>query len=471
MRQDQVLRQRLRQRADFRLIAANQILQKGVGNLQQAIHEELSTNPALELQTDQLCPACGFPLRKGECRFCSKLAFVSDEPEAGEIFPSYTPLPREKAPQTTSGEVSEMAAPVSLGEHLRSQAQAALPARDYPIADYLIANIDDRGLLQCELEEVSQELKRPREQVEKVLEVLQGLDPLGVGARDPQEALLVQIRSLAQEQEVDPRVETIVSSYWTELANHRYEKIAHKLNCNIAEVEQAVTFILNNLNPYPGSGFIVRGPNRNEPALRWPDLVIHREKDDYRVEVVESFESELRISEAFLKLRQSLTGSLPRTGKEAAALESLRRACFFLSCLKMRKKTLEEVGSAVVKLQRGFLDTGLEAHLRPLTRAKVGSLLGKHESTISRAVADKFVLLPNQQLMPFEKFFARSAGPKSIIRDLIQREGRGRSLTDQQLAQILASRGYAIARRTVTKYRLALRIPASHQRKRRSGRK
>jgi RNA polymerase sigma-54 factor len=134
----------------------------------------------------------------------------------------------------------------------------------------------------------------------------------------------------------------------------------------------------------------------------------------------------------------------------------------------MRKKTLEEVGKAIVRLQQGYLDTGLEEHLRPLTRAKVGNLLGKHESTISRAVADKYVLLPNQQLIPLDKFFARSAGAKSIIRDLIQREGRGRPLTDKQIAQILASRGYDIARRTVTKYRLALQLPSSSQRRRRS---
>jgi RNA polymerase sigma-54 factor len=471
MRQDQVLSQRLRQKADFRLIAANQILQKGVGNLQQAIQEELSNNPALELQTEQLCPTCGFPLRKGECRFCSKLAFIAEGKESGDQLSIYTPLPKDKSSQGTRPEVSELEASISLAEHLRAQAQAALPTQDYPIADYLIANIDDKGLLQCELEEVAQELKRPLEKVGQVLSVLQGLDPLGVGARDPQEALLVQLSHLAVEQAVDPRAEEIIRTCWNDLANHRYEKIARKLHCEVKEVEKAVAFILNHLSPYPASGFLSRGQNPQESNVRWPDLVIHREKDDYRVEVVESFESELRISDAFLKLRQSLSGTLPRTGKEAAALESLRRACFFLSCLKMRKKTLEEVGRAVVRLQQGFLDTGLEEHLRPLTRAKVGSLLGKHESTISRAVADKFVLLPSQQLIPFEKFFARSAGPKSIIRDLIQREARNRTLTDQQIAQILASRGYPVARRTVTKYRLALRIPSSNQRRRRSIRK
>jgi len=465
MKQGQTLRQATRQKTDFRLIAANQVLQKGVLGLRQFIQKELSSNPALELTTDLLCPTCGFPLRNGECRFCSApfSAFAPGSDAGGSLFPPY-PAERENRRATEQAAFPETAAPISLKDHLREQAKTLLPARDHFIAEYLIANIGEKGLLECELEEVCNDLHLPTGRASEVLRVLQGLDPVGVGARDCREAVLIQIRHLAREREVDPLAEGIILHCWEDLAYHRYQKIARFLRCSEEEVRKSAEFIRANLNPYPANAF-ARQPEASAPqSLRWPDLIIHREKDAYRVEVVESYESELRISDSFLRLRQFLSRDRSISSTSPVALESLRRACFFLACLKMRKKTLQEVGECIARLQRGYLDTGLEEHLRPLTRSKVAALLGKHESTISRAVADKFVLLPSQQLVPFERFFTPGAGPKSIIRELTQREARGRPLTDKQICRILETRGYRVSRRTVAKYRLSLGIPPSTQR-------
>ncbi len=458
----QVLRQTLRQRADFRLIAANQVLQKGVGGLRQFISEELAANPALELLADSLCPSCGFPLRNAECRLCSLLGPQgADKETAGPGEPALGPTGRERAETglPERPDVGEWAAPVSLSDHLRTQARAALSAKDQPIADYLIANIGEKGLLECGLEEVCQQLRVPLERVQEVLAVVQGFDPPGVAAATPQESLLAQLRQFPPK-DVPPGSERIIQECWEDLAYHRYERIAHHLRCPESEVKEAVEFILANLNPYPASAFT--GPTENSRTLRWPDLIFHREKDEYRVEVVESWEEELRISDSFVRLRQTWG----KDGASAAALDSLRRACFFLACLKMRKRTLQEVGECVVRLQRGYLDTGAQEHLRPLTRAKVASLLGKHQSTVSRAVADKAVLLPWRQMVPFEHFFTPGAGPKSIIRQLLSQEREGRPLTDKQMAWILASRGHHISRRTVAKYRLLLGIPGSARRSR-----
>jgi RNA polymerase sigma-54 factor len=465
MRQDQSLRQSVRQKADFRLIAANQVLQKGSLTLRQLIQEELSSNPALELATDMLCPSCGFPLTQGKCRFCDGLLGMSAESkESLEPPPVSSSFEKWKDKGTgEQGEIGEIAAPVSLADHLREQARSYLPAEDHAIADYLIANIGDKGLLECDPSEVCDELGLSLEHLKRVLSVLQSLDPPGVGAASSQEALLIQIRQLAKEGEVDPWAEKIVHSCWEDLAFHRYQRIADFLGCKVEDVRKSAEFIRDNLNPYPASAF----NEQNRPdaeAIRWPDVVIHREKADYEVEVIESYESELRISDSFLRLRGALAKTRSPSEDTVVALEALRRACFFLACLRMRKKTLQEVAECVVRLQRGYLDTGMEEHLRPLTRAKVAALLGKHESTVSRAVSDKFVLLPSQQLIPFERFFSPSAAPKRIILELISREGE-KPLTDRQISRILESRGYRVARRTVAKYRQALRIPSSAQRR------
>ncbi|NIM04532.1 MAG: hypothetical protein GTO55_01305 [Armatimonadetes bacterium] len=474
MRQDQSLRQTVKQKADFRLIAANQVLQKGTQGLRQVIQAELSTNPALELATDLLCPSCGFPLREGECRFCGGLLDTSgreSDSSAAAAADGIDPFPaspregRKSKEQAESGEVGDMEAPISLTDHLQQQAHAHLPAKDHFIADYLIANISEKGLLECDLEEVCEQLRLPAERVKQVLSVLQTLDPVGVGASTPQEALLIQIRHLAKEGEVDPRAEEIVRSCWEDLAYHRYQKIASHLGCSLEEAKESADYIRENLNPYPASGFVSRTQAAEQQIIRWPDIIIHREKDGYRVEVVESCESELRISDSFLRLRRALSTRSNPSSQNAVAMEALRRACFFLACLRMRKRTLQEVAECVVRLQSGYLDTSMEEHLRPLTRAKVAALLSKHESTISRAVADKFVLLPSRRLVPFERFFAPGAAPKSIILELINREGQGRPLTDRQISRILESRGYRVARRTVAKYRQALRIPPSTQRR------
>ena len=411
-----------------------------------------------------LCPSCGSPMRDGKCRLCEGLLATSDKEslyDTAEERRLGKRLERDGKPRREVGDIAET---VSLEDHLREQMRSVLDADGQKIADYLIANIDERGLLECELEEVGRETKSDLSEVKKALAALQAADPLGVGAKSPQEALLLQVQHMAREgEQVDPWAAEILEHCWEDLAYQRYQRIARSVRCTIEQARQAADYIRDNLNPYPASAFSARGSMESQ-AIRWPDIVIYRERDDYIVEIVESYESELRISETFLRLRRVL-GANNRSGKKTAALDSLRRASFFLACLKMRRRTLQEVAECVVRMQRGYLDTGAEQHLRPLTRAKVASLLGKHESTVSRAVADKLVLMPDRRLIPFERFFSPSAAPKSVILELIHQERHGKPLTDLQISRILESRGYRVARRTVAKYRQALKIPPSTQRR------
>jgi len=372
--------------------------------------------------------------------------------------------------------------PVGLQEHLRQQARTVVSGGDYFIADYLIANINDRGLPESQsptrqsrygdgaTSEAAEALGVPVERVEAVLGQIQTLDPPGVGGRSPQECLLIQLHSLAEDGKTHPRAESIVRDHWRALASHQYCAIARALRCTPGEVDEAVSFIRANLDPYPGRQyrpFWQSQPGNPEIAGR-PDILLRRELDEYQVEVAE-LDIEVRLSEAYARLRSTAIRATRdfSTPEGRIALDSLRRAEWFLQSLQMRRDTLRAVAEAVVIAQRGFLDTGSEESLKPLTRAQVASRVGKHESTVSRAIAGKFVLLPNGSMVPFEKFFAPAASPKSVIRELIERETPDNPLTDEQLDQALAARGFRLARRTVTKYRLALKIPSSDQRGRR----
>ena len=460
MRYQQAARQAVRQRMGAKLIAAGAILEMSGSELQQRIHEELSANPALELSDEQLCPVCNSPLRGGRCRSCTYVQHAL-EALAGEVRAPYSAEPDDDP-------FARMEVPVSLQDHLRLQARLALPRGDYPLAAYLIANVDDRGLLTSDLSELAAEVQLSLEELQRVQTMLQTLDPTGVCSSTPQQAVLAQLHLLTQEQPVHPLAQTIISQHWHSLANHAYCKIARALHTTVEQVEEALAFIRANLNPYPGSQFRVSWEHdpANPQALARPDVIIHRNLDEYMVEVMESQEYVLRVSETYRELQRTARMQSWPAQEWREALDCLHQAEWFIHSIRMRRRTLKEVTECIIELQRPCLDTGLEERLRPLTRVQVAAELGKHESTVSRAITGKLVLLPapSNRIVPLDHFFIPALGIKSQIEHLIQRESPERPLTDQQICQILATRGHRVARRTVAKYRLALRIPSSEQR-------
>jgi RNA polymerase sigma-54 factor len=294
-----------------------------------------------------------------------------------------------------------------------------------------------------------------------------------VGARAPQEALLIQLRQLQDNGDRNHCAERVLREHWHDLATQAYAKIARALGVSRAEVEAAAEFIRSNLDPYPGRQFRAfwQHQPKNPQAMPRPDVLITRQVDQYVVEVVESSDFVLRISESYRELQRSLArqkrGWMQPDWKHA--VDSLKRADWFIQSIKMRRRTLQTVTETIVQIQQPFLDTGQEEKLKPLTQAKLARTVGKHESTISRALANKFVLLPPpaDRVIGYDRFFTPSLSAKSVISQLVQRESPYRPLTDRQICQILGSRGFKLARRTVAKYRQALNIPSSEQRGRR----
>lgn len=477
MRSEQRVRQVTRQKMGAKLIAAGRILEMSSLELLDKIDQEIAANPAIELGEETICPVCRCSLRSGVCLNCGH---GRDERRQAEAYAQYLaepPLPRprpEAAEEDLEDPYLRAETPFTLQEHLRLQARAAVAGDDYPIADYLIANIDDRGLLDCDLSEAARDLGVPLARVEKVLGTLQGLEPAGVGARSPQEALLIQLRQLRDDGgNGDGCAERLLSEHWHDLASQSYTRIARAMHVSRSDVEAAAEFIRANLDPYPGRQFRAfwQSQPKNPQALPRPDVIIRRQVDTYVVEVVESSDFVLRISDSYRDLQRALArqrrGWVQPEWKQA--IESLKRADWFIQSINMRRRTLQTVSEAIVEIQQPFLDTGQEDRLKPLTQAKLAQIVGKHESTISRALANKFVLLPPpaDRIVAYDHFFTPSLSVKSVISQLVQRESPYRPLTDRQIGQILVSRGFKVARRTVAKYRLALNIPSSEHRGRR----
>ena len=454
------------QRISPRLVAAGVILRMASDELQSRLEEELSLNPALEAVWENNCPSCGRGMSGGLCRTCRPEAGAADlrsMPSDEMPLPSF---PSARQYDDTFDPIENAEAPVSLRDYVLPQARLAVAHRDLPIAQYLVDAMDEDGLVDASVEEVAVALRVATDRVEQVLSQLQELDPPGVLARSVQESALIQLHQLAREGDVPPLAEQIIAQHWHDLELHAYKKAARALGVSPDEVEQTLAFIRENLHPYPGRlhcSVPGNGHERGAGAVR-PDVSIKRSGPDYEVDVARPFDYELRVSEAYRRLCSRARNGNRDSAEYQLAVDHYRRAIWLLQSLALREQTLREIAGFIVQHQRPFLDTESEEKMKPLTRTQVAQAIGKHVSTISRATSGKYVLLPTGRVVRFERFFSGSIGAKTVVAELLERESPDRPLTDEQICRILRVRGFTIARRTVAKYRLALKLPSSVQR-------
>ncbi len=439
--------------------------------LQLRIEEEIGANPALEVNWNETCPDCGRGMAHGVCWSCRSQQALQVAPEIPyDPFPlswNRTSGPRE---ERDFDPVENACAPLSLQEHVLQQARLVLTPQQYQIAEYLVAGLDADGLLGGEAEEAPQTLGAEPAQVLAVLAKLQTLDPPGVCARNVQESVLAQLREVAAEADLPPHLETMVRTHWRDLAHHAYDKIARRLGMSAAQVEEAVGFMRTHVCPYPGRLYHPPHTTPEGDATRFakPDVIVRRELDSYTVEIVHAFDYELRVSEAYQRVCAAARAAAAEGSADyAQVVEHYRRAVWLLRSLQFRAQTLRQIVEYTVEYQRPYLDTGLEHKMKLVTRTQIAAHIGKQVSTVSRAIANKFVLLPNGELVPLAKLFSPAVAPKTIVAELLSNENPDDPLTDEKIARILRVRGFNIARRTVAKYRLALRLPSSTQRGRR----
>jgi len=470
MRTQQATRQS--QKIDPKIIATSAILQLSSLELTQKIENELLENPALEEEKESLCPNCSQPMKSGICEHCGgaqeerqsadnlvweQFGYYYDGTNYHHFDDQYDPL-------------SRLEDEVSLQEHLQHLLCTIIPEDDYIIVDFLISSIDDNGYLQCSPTEVAETLRLPEERVLVVLKALQTLDPPGVGARTPQECLLLQLDYLSDRGRGNPLAHAIVKSYFFQLGNHRYKDIARGLGVKITEIQKASDFIRDNLNPYPGRQF--RSSWDFQPisrsSLTRPDVIIRCDGSDYTVEVVDGRDITLRINKFYRNLYLDMQNNRQSYTLEERKHTSnyIERAELLIKNIHQRRQTVHDITCCIVGFQRRFLETGDRLDLIPLTRTRVAATLGTDESTVSRALSNKYVELPNHQITDYEIFFDASLSIKEIIRDIIEGEDPCNPISDEDIKKKLCAMGYDIARRTVTKYREEMEVLSSNLRRR-----
>jgi RNA polymerase sigma-54 factor len=416
-------------------------------DLHQLVRQELSENPALEEieYSNEPCVRCGSPLIEGFCFHCASAdpfaqRLTSEEPDAID------PL-------------TFVRAPASLFETLLVDLQASLSASEYPIAIQLVGSLDEYGFLSEAPEMIAERIGVAPERVHAVLTLLRELGPLGIATQNTRECLLVQIDALEAKGVTCSHVRTIVDEYLEELASGHLKGLARMLGTDIAAIEAARAFIRRYLWPYPAQAATGDAAPLQRTRYRTPDMAILRRDETFLVEVLHSPRRVLRLSPLYQQLAQR-TSHLDEQ-ERAHVQEYIGRARVFLANLRQRESTLQRIGEAIVERQEAFLLHGVR-HQAPMTRAEIAVEISLHESTVSRAIADKTALLPNQSLLPMSDFFVAARGIHDILREIIANEPH--PMSDTELATQLAQHGHPIARRTVAKYRDQLRIPAAHLR-------
>lgn len=329
------------------------------------------------------------------------------------------------------------------------------------VATFLVGSLDSRGYLTLPVAEVVRAMACSEAEVLRILAVIQGFEPAGVGARDLAECLRLQ----AQRQGIyDGLVAAIIDRHLDAVAAHRLKEIAAAEHVRPAEVQMAVD-IVRRLNPKPGAAY-----GAADSAYITPDVIIRKGEKGYEVEVEEAGVPQLHISALY---RQSDTFD-KATQKYIAG--RLRAAAWLINSIEQRRTTIRRVVEEIVRRQTAYFEKG-PAFLEPMTMKEVADTIGVHESTVSRAVANKYAELPTGVIALRSFFTARSARTdtgedvaaaraKSAIERFIKGEDPKKPLSDQKLCTLLKSKGIELSRRTVMKYREQLGYDSSVKRKR-----
>ena len=352
----------------------------------------------------------------------------------------------------------------SLEDHLIWQLRLSkITEKEENIGLYIIGNLNENGYLALSLEEAARATETSPEEVEAVLKRIHFFDPVGVAARDLRECLLAQLESLGLSDSLAAR---IVADHLGHLESKRYEKLARELGVAIDEVADAA-HVIASLEPKPSRGF-----EQEEVRTVLPDVFVEKVGDDYVIYLNDDGVPRLRVS----SLYRRMVGQEGEAEEQARQYlqEKVRAATWLIKSIQQRQQTLFRVTQSIFKFQREFLDHGV-GNLKPMVLRDVAEDIHMHESTVSRATANKYVYTP-QGLYELKFFFqsgirggngeeVASETVKEKIRGIIATEDPQRPYSDQHIAAVLSDNSIEIARRTVAKYREAMGILPSSKRR------
>jgi RNA polymerase sigma-54 factor len=451
------LRLNLKLQLSPQLIELLKLLQLPRLELEQLIRTELEQNPLLEeVEQEEEEPE----------QETVEDAQLKDEFEWAEFLQddldsSYRP-DRRRAEDFTH---QIPAVPNRLRDHLMTQVHLKASSEEESlIGEYIVDSLDEDGYLRSVgIEEIAQVLNVDVEKVKTALELIQSLDPPGVGARDLRECLLIQLKTMGKDHGAEVR---IVENHLNDLKNKRYQAITKDLKIGEKTLQRAVD-VISSLQPRPGSG--AWGPDVRYVT---PDVLIESAEEEFQVFLNETNIPHLRVSRSYKDVLSNLKG---RSKQEREFVKKrLASARFLINGLDERRRTIMKVMNFIAENQRDFLERGV-SQLRPMTLKTVADALGIHESTVSRVIRGKYVQTP-QGVYDLKYFFSAAiksehsedVSARSVrarIAELIRSENKKSTLSDKKIAEILKKEGFDVARRTVGKYREELKILPSKMRR------
>ncbi len=352
------------------------------------------------------------------------------------------------------------AAPSTLRDQLREQLLLlGLTERDFALANLIVDALDEDGFLRQPLAELAaMEPGIAPGELETALRIVQTLEPSGIAARDLAECLGLQLNALDGDTPERALATEIVQSKLELVAAHDHERLREALGCTEERLRLALELI-RSLEPRPGSKL-----GSFEPRAIVPDVIVRKEKKRWIVSINSAIYPRIRVNQQYAEQFRQV-----REGETALLAQHLQEARWLVRNLEQRFLTIQRVAEAVVARQRNFFDYG-DLAMRPLTLREIADELGLHESTVSRATSHKYMATP-RGVVAFKRFFSRQLATTSggscsatairaLLREFIAAEDRRNPLSDVQLTELLADRGVKVARRTVTKYRRSMQLPA-----------
>jgi RNA polymerase sigma-54 factor len=495
-----------------RMIQSMEILQLPIAALQERIEKELQENPVLELKDTG--PVNEVDAAEADGKPATAVAEV-DGVATDEKFNPDAPLKHDTADPGAELEFKRLEAldrewdgmfsedehrpsraaldelgdrkldamqnivqrPQSLQDHLAEQlADLELNDADRALALHIISFVDRTGhlgrrnekdeLLHVSLHEIASTFDRlvTADEVERVLHLVQQLDPPGVAARDLRECLLLQLTEETPHRDL---VRKIILDHLEDVQHNRLPNIHKRTGADLEDVREAIE-VLKHLNPKPGNQY-----SSEETRYVTPDVIVEKNEDDgYDIRLTDDWAPRLNIPKRYYLMYKNRDAD-PQTREYLK--KKLQSAEWLKDAIEQRRNTLERVTRAIVGRQKAFLDFGPD-HIEPLKMQQIADEVGVHVTTVSRAVDDKWVMTP-RGVFPLKRFFVGAATNKETgeqipwekvkkaLLEMVHEEDKHNPLSDEELEERLQKAGYPVKRRTVTKYRKLLSIPSSRERK------
>ncbi len=465
------------------------LLQLSTLELHQELEQMLSDNPLLERLDDPLdhsvrllsdgaistAPSSSSTSTEsdGEARTdapdeLSAAGSNEDNAPAGDADWSFDDVARtSKAPEDDNARPQLEAHETTLREHLLEQLSVTVDnRRDRALVELLIDALDDNGYLEESLGEIlarlPEELEIEMDELLVALKLLQSFDPAGVGARDASECLAIQIRRMEKVPFVTRRMAlTLVENHLELFAQREFNKLKKILDCDDEDLREAQA-VIRSCNPHPGAAY---AGDVSDYVV--PDVIVKRAKNGWQVSLNREVMPKLRVNAMYANILKQSKG-------EGSLSSQLQEAKWLIKNMRQRFDTILRVSEAIVDRQRNFFSHG-EVAMRPLVLREIADTLGLHESTISRVTTQKYMLTPHG-MFELKYFFgshvateaggeASSTAIRALIKQLIGAEDPKNPFSDSKITDMLAEQGMVVARRTVAKYREALKIPPVNLRK------